>query len=177
MYDACNKATANKDNLMDFNSWRGMMEEKNPNFHFWSITYDMEKQLLLFLRSIRTGIFHLYQKSLINLLPWWFAHDHYNYARWLTVHAYDMSILNKTNPSMYEAFSTEGRFVVSRTKNPFSSIGIDHCHEQLNKSVKCDGGAVGFTEDEDKFLHWMVCGPEVARVVSDFEAASVLQKI
>ena len=87
-----------------------------------------------------------------------------------------MRILNKTNPSVYEAFSNEGRFVVSRIRNPFSSVDIDHCHEQLNKSVKGDGGAVGLTEDEGKFLRWMVCGPEFARVVFDFENASVLQK-
>ena len=29
--------------------------------------------------------------------------------------------------------------VVRKTKNPFSSIGIDHAHKQNNKCVKGDG--------------------------------------
>ena len=31
----------------------------------------------------------------------------------------------------------------------FSSIGIDHAHEQNNKLAKDDGGAIGLTENDD----------------------------
>ena len=54
-------------------------------------------------------------------------------------------------------------------------MGIDQHHEQLNKDVKGDGGAIGLTEDENKLLRWMVCGPEAVRVVSKFEAACILK--
>ena len=37
-------------------------------------------------------------------------------------------------------FRKIGIFVVRKTEKPFSSIGIDHAHEQNNKCVKGDGG-------------------------------------
>jgi len=38
--------------------------------------------------------------------------------------------------------------------------------------VKGIGGAVGLTENGNALRRWMVAGPEVARVVSDFEMAA-----
>ena len=43
-----------------------------------------------------------------------------------------------------------------KTKNNFSSIAIDHAHEQNNKVVKGDGGAIGLTEDSSQLLRWMI---------------------
>ena len=65
--------------------------------------------------------------------------DHTNYARWLSVHLCDMVKLEEKNPEIFSHF-VEGEFVVSKTKRPFSSLGIDHAHEQNNKCVKGDGG-------------------------------------
>jgi len=56
-------------------------------------------------------------------------------------------------------------------------MGIDQCHEQLNKIVKGDGGAIGLTEDDDKLRRWTICGPEIARMVREFEDASVLRNV
>ena len=53
--------------------------------------------------------------------------------------------------------------------------GIDQCHKQLNTIVKGDGGALGITEDEEKFRKWMVCGPEIARMVKEFEHVTILK--
>ena len=55
-------------------------------------------------------------------------------------------------------------------------MGIDQCHEQQNKLVKGDGGAIGLTEDEDRLRKWMVCGAEVAKIVMEFEKNSVLKQ-
>ena len=67
-----------------------------------------------------------------------------------------MEMLDKTDPTIYEAFMTNGSFVVCRTKNSFSAMGIDQRHEQLNKDVKGDDGIIGLTEDEEKLRRWMV---------------------
>ncbi len=62
-----------------------------------------------------------------------------------------------------------GKFTVKKTKRAFSAIAIDHAHEQNNAYVKGDGGAVGLTEDPDALRRWMLSGPEVARVISEFK--------
>ena len=69
---------------------------------------------------------------------WMFALDRTHYKRWLSVHVYDLRLLSKTHPDIYREFSVNGGFVLSRTKNPFSAMGNDQCHKQLNKFVKGD---------------------------------------
>ena len=94
----------------------------------------------------------------------------------MSVHQFDMEILHRTNPLVYEEFHANGNFVVARTNNDFSSMALDQRHEQLNKDIKGDGGMVGLTEDEEKFRHWTICSPEIARAVAEFEEGTVLQQ-
>ena len=54
----------------------------------------------------------------------------------------------------------------------FSSIAIDQAHEQMNACIKGDGGAVGLTDNPSALLRWMVAGPEVARLIQEFEIGS-----
>ena len=35
---------------------------------------------------------------------------------------------------------------------------------------------VGLTDDEEKFRHWTICSPEIARAVAEFEEGTVLQQ-
>ena len=55
----------------------------------------------------------------------------------------------------------DGSFVVHKREMPFSSITLDHSHEELNSEVKEEGGGVGLTENPAAFGQWMVGGPEV----------------
>lgn len=71
---------------------------------------------------------------------------------------------------MFQQF-TSGSFVVHKTKRPFSSIALDHAHEQENASIKGDGGAVGLTENPAALRRWMISGPETARMIEEFEQA------
>ena len=60
-------------------------------FKFWSIALRMELDYLLFLRSVWKGDFLLYIASIEKLLPWISDLDLILYARWLTVHHYNIS--------------------------------------------------------------------------------------
>ena len=42
--------------------------------------------------------------------------------------------------------------------------------------MKGDGGAVGLTENPAALRRWMVSGPEMARVVGEFEASTEKRK-
>ena len=52
----------------------------------------------------------------------------------------------------------------------FSSIPLDQAHEQNNELIKGDCGIIGITENPGALLKWMVAGPELARVVKEFES-------
>ena len=49
------------------------------------------------------------------------------------------------------------------------SLCIDRCYEQVNELIKGDGGTVGLTENPQAADRWMVAGPEISRVVLEFE--------
>ena len=150
-----------------FDEWR---EEKMkcPQFLYWATVLDFELVCLQPVRAIQEADFSLYLKAVRELLPWMFALDSCNYARSLSVHYRDMCELPLKHPDVYAEFLS-GSFVVHKTKRLFSSIALDHAHEQVSAIVKGKGGAVGLTETPTALRRWMVAGPELAQMVEEFE--------
>ena len=48
-------------------------------------------------------------------------------------------------------------------------MALDQNHKQQNQIIKAEGGAVGLMENPAALTRWMIAGPEVARVVTEFE--------
>ena len=65
-----------------------------------------------------------------------------------------------------------GAFVVMKTHRAFSCIALDHAHEQANVLVKGEGGAVGLTGNPNALRRWMLGGPELSRMVEEYEKGS-----
>ena len=80
----------------------------------------------------------------------------------------EMRNLQYNIPQLYEQFR-KGKFTVQKSNRNFSKIGLDHNHEQLNCKIKGVGGAIGLTESSSALQRWMIAGPEVARLVEEFE--------
>ena len=55
-------------------------------------------------------------------------------------------------------------------------IALDHNHEQENAKIKGEGGAVDLTEDPASLRRWLIAGPEIARVVNEFETTFLSHK-
>ena len=90
--------------ILDFESWCDKMSTDKPHFHFWYLTLLLQLDILTFIRSVREGNFSLYLFSLAKLIPWFFAMNHTNYARWLPVHLRDMKLLPILSPSTESKF-------------------------------------------------------------------------
>ena len=131
--------------------------------------------VLIYIRAISEADFELYVDALTQIVPWFFALDQIHYARWIPVHLRDMVTLKDVHPTVFAEFM-KGNFVVKKTERRFSAIAIDQAHEQNNASVKDDGGAVGLTENPAALRRWMVSGPEMARVIEEFEASTEKRK-
>ena len=145
---------------LTFEDWENTMEKKSPHFLFWGLVLHLELTCLRLVRAFREANFALYVDAIRQILPWLFAMDHTNYSRWLAVHYRDMQVLSSKHPDVYKHFS-DGALVVHKTNRAFSSIVLDHAHEQVNASVKGQGGAVGLTENPAALRRWMVAGPEL----------------
>ena len=81
-----------------------------------------------------------------------------------------MISLNIMHLDVASEFISAGSFTVRKTGRKFSAMVIDQAHEQNNAMVKGEGGAVGLTENPSALRRWMISGPEIARIVNEFEA-------
>ena len=88
--------------------------------------------------------------------------------RWLPVHIKDLLELPTKQPEVYENF-LKGHFTAKKTANPFSAISEDQSHEQNNARIKGSGGAIGITENEQALRRWMVSGPEISRLLEQYQ--------
>ena len=163
------------DDLMSLEDWRTERAASCPQFHFWSIILQLELEVMIYVRAIREANFLLYIDALTKIVPWFFALEHTHYARWIPVHLRDMVTLKVTHPDVHDQF-LKGNFVVKKTTRSFSAIAIDQAHEQNNASVKGDGDAVDLTENPAALRRWMVSGPEMARVIGEFEVSTEKRK-
>ena len=80
------------------------------------------------------------------MLPYCFAYDHINYARYLTYFLGDMLQLNKNNPEIYEQVIV-GNFAAQMSSDKlFSRLETGKVIEMtFNKDTKTPGGTTGFS--------------------------------
>ena len=75
--------------------------QQSPKFAFWSNYIDMVLLLLLFIRATRTSDWRLHLSALRSMIPWFFATDRVNYARYAPCYWLEMTLLDKTHPCKY----------------------------------------------------------------------------
>ena len=159
-----------------FEEWCEHRKLQSPQFRYWHLVLTMELAILVFIRSLRESNFNLYRQALCQLIPYMYANNNVNYARWLPIHLIDMMTLEERHPQIAEAFHA-GKFVVHKSDRDFSAMAMDQAHEQANAIIKGDGGAVGITEDPSALRRWMVAGPAVSQLVSEYEEVSELRDV
>ena len=118
----------------DMQEWQDRKSKEQPQFKYWTLVLHFQITILQMIYSLRAGKFVKYVESLSKLMPWLFALDHTNYARWLSVHIRDMVQLESIHPEIYHEFCS-GSFVVRKTQRKFSSIAMDQLHEQCNALI------------------------------------------
>ena len=150
-----------------FDSWVDSARKKSAQFEYAFVTYELELLLLMFVKSIRVADFKMFCDALEQIIPWMFALDHVHYARWLPVFLQDLKELSTRHPDVYQEFLS-GKFTVQKTNRKFSSMATDQAHEQNNKLVKEEGGAIGILQSPKALMQWMEAGPEIARMITEF---------
>lgn len=108
------------DQVVFMEEWCTRQQENVPQFFYWYTTLQLQFLALTFIRSLREANFKLYIDSLTKLVLWCFCLDQTNYARWLSVHIWDMTSLASQHPDIVSAFS-EGKFTVQKTARLFLS--------------------------------------------------------
>jgi len=86
------------------------------------------------------------------------------YPQYFPILIRDLEVL----PESVKAEFDKGHWTITRSKRRFSSLPIDHAHEQVNKRVKGVGGMIGLTENPSMLERWILTGSEISRVVGEF---------
>ena len=158
----------NSEVTQNIEEWVSERKSKSVQFYYWHTVMELEALLLMFIKSVRIGNFEMFISCLEQIAPWMFSLDHTHYARWLPVFINDMKQWATKHPAIFSEFQ-KGNFVINKTNKPFSCMRIDQAHEQNNKLVKIDGGAVEIMlNDSTALMKWMVAGPEIADMVQAF---------
>lgn len=113
---------------------------------FWMTYVDIvENVLLALLRAAREGNWQLHLSAIEAMIPWCFAYDKVNYARYLPAYYEQMANLPNEHPAVFEAFS-DGHFSVQLSNsNPFGRIPVDQTTEvTVNKDTQTPGGTTKF---------------------------------
>ena len=139
-------------------------EDNGPLKLFWNSYLEMVEVPVNFLRATREGNWDLYLECIKDMLPWFFAYDHTNYARYLPLYLAQTMVLPETHPEAH-ALLLNGDFGVQRaTSHGFSQMPVDQTIEQtLSRSTKTKGGIVGFSLRKGAVLRWMILLTPVLR--------------
>ena len=167
-YDQYKCDAAAEADVLSFGNWCAVRAKECVQFDYWQRILSLEIIMLLYVRAICEGSFELYVELLRKIVPWMFALDHTHYSRWLPVHIRDMMLLSEKHPAVLAEFCA-CKFAVYKTSKKFSAMAIDQCHKQNNAVIKESGGEVGLTNNLDALRRWMVAGPEVPRMVEEFD--------
>lgn len=158
-------SSANVHNLLQDSSFTDLFNKvetfvaipEGPMKEFWNSYIEMVELLLHFIRATREGDWVLHLACVRDMLPWFFAYDHTNYARYGTVYWEEMMSLQQTHPAAYNMLES-GDFGVQRNNtHGFSQVPVDQTIEQtLNRNTKTKGGIVGFSLKKGAVRRWLI---------------------
>ena len=129
-------------------------ENENSLQQFWISFLDMVDTLLNTIYAVRCGNWDLLLESIRDIIPFFFAYDHINYARYMTVMLADMLSLPEKFPEIYSEF-IKGNFAAQISDGSFSRSETDKVIEMtLNKDTKTPGGTTGFSTNSGAVKRW-----------------------
>ena len=149
--------------------WLSDQTKVSESCSYWKMILDFQMKFHVFVRSIREENFDLNTESLRALIIWCFIMDKYYYARWLTVHIFELITMHVKHPEVYKNLE-KGFFSFQKSNKEFSRMALDQVHEQSNKVIKSTGGTTDLVNIHDSSLiRWETCGHEIARIITEFE--------
>ena len=99
------------------------------------------KILLNLVRASREGHWELHLSAIRQMIPWCFAYNNLNDARYLPAYISEMSHLSETHPDIYEYLKAGSLSVQLGERSPIGRVPVDQtCKETVNKDTQTAGG-------------------------------------
>ena len=121
---------------------------------FWIDYTDKVWLILSYLRATKENDLDLYILCIQKMCPLYFAYDHQNYAKYLSVYHLALVNIEATHPGARELLKQNG-FSVSRSDIPGTRNAVDITIEQtINRHAKSRGGIIGFSRNFAAYYRW-----------------------
>lgn len=156
-----------QDGAEDRESWIKEKSAGNSNFNFWCFVMELQRLILLYVKSIRERNLELNLAILDSCCKYFFALDKTNYARATPMHLADFAVIKKEHPELYERLKED--FAVCKTNAKYSAMATDQCHEQNNALIKEMRGGLAFLgrDKEESLIKWSLYAPTLAAILTD----------
>ena len=149
-----------------FQEFKSESRANSKMFAFWDDYGHMVKLLLQFVKAERARNWEMHLLCVSAMLPYFYAMDRPNYARWLPVYLMDMRQLATKHPDVHHEF-VNGNHAVSRSSNPFAQVWTDTALEQsINADYKSKGGIIGISQNPGALDRWFLTSHERASVTT-----------
>ncbi|MES9881053.1 MAG: hypothetical protein ABW185_09250 [Sedimenticola sp.] len=113
---------------------------------FWMSYVDLVEIMLTLLRASREGNWPLHLHAIRSMIPWCFAYDKQNYARYLSVYHAQMTRLPETHSHVHQHLLDGGFSVQMSAHNTFGRIPVDQTVEEtITRDTQTAGGTKGFS--------------------------------
>ena len=123
--------------------------------------------ILRFVRSTRKENILLHMDCIKSLIKYFFAHDHLNYARLLSLYLSTTQETERQHLEIWVEF-VKGNFCVLKSVSGFTPIVPNHGTEQENRRRKVIGGIVGITKNEKALGKFFLIAPELSKLLGEF---------
>ena len=156
--------------LKDMDTFRECGSKKSPTFKHWLECLDLLQVVLIYIRAEREGDWLLHIESLVAMLPYFFACNRQNYARWASIYLIDM--LSHLPDEVREAFKA-GQFTVKRSAGKYNGIWSDMGVEStVIRDSKSRSGIIGLTGRGTSLLRWSLTRQLLGRYAAAMQERS-----
>ncbi|XP_033475188.1 uncharacterized protein LOC117252428 [Epinephelus lanceolatus] len=139
--DSCQRTLTRFSEFLNY-----LREDNGPLSAFWMSYLDMVEILLSLIQASREGNQMMHLAAIRAIIPWCFAYDKLNYARYLPYYYAQMSCLDIDYPDVSAHFVEGGFSVQLGRNNPFGKIPVDQTIEEtINKDTQTAGETKGFS--------------------------------
>ena len=131
--------------------WLELRKNQNDMCYYWYLIFTLQLDIFLYIRSLRESNYKLLVYVMKNLMKWVLLFDRVHYARWGTVHGFDLMSLFSICPDIFLEFA-KGHYSFQKSNKKFSKMALDQVHEQKNGKIKGTSGATHLLNKDEGFL-------------------------
>lgn len=135
------------------------LKDNGPTAALWVQYFHMVTLMKKFIDSERRGVWDGHLSCVQQMIPFFHASGHFQYAKCAHLYVQDMIQLKDSHPEAYKEFAEKGYFTINRTGTPWAGVWSDMVIEQtLMRSMKSSGGLTRGRGITDSVLAKWVCG-------------------